>query len=164
METTLKKIRRFKIAYKSRRIIVDVIGYLFVLLYLYAAANKLIAFDDFQLQMSKSPIITDFAAILVWFVPALEVVIAMLLLMNRTVLPGLYAAFILMCLFTAYIVAILYFSDSVPCQCGGVIGQFSWLQHLVFNGVFIVLGVVGIVLEGEKVLLLYAQRRDELTL
>lgn len=124
--------------------IADVICYLYVLLYLYAATNKLIAYDDFRLQMSKSPIITDFAPFLVWFVPALEIVIAMLLLINRTAWLGLYAGFTLMCLFTTYIVAILYFSDVVPCGCGGIIEKFSWQQHLVFNGVFVVLGAVGI--------------------
>ncbi|MBB5438141.1 putative membrane protein YphA (DoxX/SURF4 family) [Pedobacter sp. AK017] len=149
METTPKRKTRTRVLLKN--ITINIICYSFALLYLYAATNKLIAFDDLQLQMSKSPIITDFAPFLVWFVPALEILIAMLffigLFIERTILLGLYAAFTLMCFFTVYIVAIISFSDSVPCSCGGIIEEFSWQEHLVFNVVFIVLGVVGIVLQ-----------------
>nr|WP_226905065.1 MauE/DoxX family redox-associated membrane protein [Pedobacter schmidteae] len=131
---------------KAKQNLVDIICYLFVLLFLYAATSKLIEYDKFQLQMSKSPIITDYASILVWLVPLTEIIISIMLLIERTKMAGLFAAFGLMSLFTAYIYAILNYSDSIPCSCGGVLQKLTWDQHLIFNIVFIVLGIVGILL------------------
>lgn len=131
---------------QTRKIILDVIIGLFVLLFLYTAASKLFAYDNTFLQMSKSPIITDFAHILVWLVPLTEFVISTLLLINRTVLLGLYLSFAMMSLFTAYIYAILNYSDSVPCSCGGVIENMTWQQHLIFNIVFMVFALLGIII------------------
>lgn len=149
METTLNKHSKGWMSDKARRVVVDVICYLFVLLFLYAATSKLMDYDKFQLQISKSPIITDFASVLVWLVPGLEIVISLALLIERTRLIGLYAAFALMLLFTFYIYAILNYSDSIPCSCGGVLQKMTWDQHLIFNIVFVVLGIVGILLQGK---------------
>ncbi len=65
----------------------------------------------------------------------------------RLCLAGLYAAFSLMTMFTAYIVAILRFSDYVPCSCGGVLQNMTWNQHLVFNIAFVLLALTGIILK-----------------
>lgn len=149
METTLNKHSKGWMSDKTRRVVVDVICYLFVLLFLYAATSKLMDYDKFQLQISKSPIITDFASVLVWLVPGLEIVISAALLIERTRLIGLYAAFALMLLFTMYIYAILNYSDSIPCSCGGVLQKMTWDQHLIFNIVFVILGIVGVLLHGK---------------
>lgn len=143
----MNKQSRTGMSDRTRRVLVDVICYLFVLLFLYAATNKLLEHDKFLLQMSKSPIITDYASILVWAVPSIEIIISIMLLVNRTILPGLFSAFTLMALFTAYIYAILNFSDNIPCSCGGVLQKMSWNQHLIFNCVFVALAVVGILLQ-----------------
>lgn len=150
METTMDKPSKGWLSKRTRSIIVDVICYLFVLLFLYAATSKLMEYDKFLLQMGKSPIITDFANILVWLVPTLEIAISISLMFEKTRLMGLYAAFALMLLFTLYIYAILNYSDFIPCSCGGVLQKMTWNQHLVFNIVFVALGIVGILLQ-EKI-------------
>ena len=132
---------------KMQQLAVTFICYTYFLLFLYAASSKLMAYDRFQLQLSKSPITTDYAHILVWLVPALEVFISLLLVLPRNVLPGLYATFTLMCLFTAYIFAILNFSEHIPCSCGGVLEQLGWTEHLIFNLVFLILAVAGILIQ-----------------
>lgn len=144
METTLKKTL---LTARTAKMTVDVICYLFVLLFLYAAASKLLEYNKFQLQISKSPIITDFSSLLVWGVPGVEISISILLLVEGTRLLGLFAAFTLMLLFTFYIYAILNFSDIIPCSCGGVISLMSWNQHLVFNIAFIALALAGILIQ-----------------
>lgn len=149
METTMQKQPKLYISDKGKQVIVDVICYLYVLLFLYAATSKLMEYDKFQLQISKSPIITDFANVLVWLVPGLEILISVLLLIQRTVLLGLYSGFALMCLFTAYIYAILNYSDSIPCSCGGVIAKLGWTEHMIFNIAFIVLAIIGILLQSK---------------
>ena len=146
METTVNKQSSGWFSDKTKRTIVDIIAYLYVLLFLYAATSKLIGYDKSLLQMSKSPIITDYAHILVWIVPTLEIIISILLLINRTVLLGLFAALGLMCLFTAYIIAILNFTDIIPCSCGGVLEKMNWDQHLIFNLAFLALAIAGILL------------------
>lgn len=147
METLIRKQSKKWISPKVEKITVEVICYLFVLLFIYAATSKLIGYDKFQLQISKSPIITDFALILAWLVPLSEIIIAVMLLFNRTIMLGFYAALTLMLLFTFYIYAILNYSETIPCSCGGVLQKMSWSQHLVFNGVFVGLAVIGILLQ-----------------
>lgn len=146
METTINKQSKVWLSDKTKRIIVDIIVYMYVLLFLYAATSKLIEYDKFQLQISKSPIITNYAHILVWMVPALEIIISIMLLIDRIRMIGLFAAFGLMSLFTAYIYAILNYSDFIPCSCGGVLQKMTWDQHLIFNIAFVLLGIAGIIL------------------
>lgn len=119
----------------------------FFLLFLYAASSKLLDYEKSELQMSKSPIITDFAFILVWLVPSTEIIIAIMLVIPRTTMLGLYATLGLMSMFTAYIIAILYFTDSIPCSCGGVLEKMSWDQHLIFNIFFMILSVTAILIQ-----------------
>lgn len=149
METTMNKQSKVWLSDKTKRTIVDIIIYLYVLLFLYAATSKLMEYDKFQLQISKSPIITDFSTILVWMVPALEIIISVMLLINRTVMFGLYAAFGLMCLFTAYIYTILNISDHIPCSCGGILEMLGWREHLIFNIAFVGLALIGILLQAK---------------
>jgi hypothetical protein len=33
----------------------------------------------------------------------------------------------------------------LPCSCGGIISSLSWRQHIIFNGVFILLAITGII-------------------
>lgn len=146
METTMNKQSSVWLSDKTKSTLVDIICYLFVLLFLYAATSKLIEYDKFQLQISKSPIITDYAHILVWMVPALEIIISIMLLIERTKMIGLFASFTLMTLFTIYIYAILNYSDSIPCSCGGVLQKMTWDQHLIFNVFFVTIGILGIIL------------------
>ena len=130
----------------KRELVVEVIVFMFVVLFLYAAGSKLTEYKQFVGQMGKSPLLTDFAPTLAWLVPVVEIIVSILLIVHRTKLTGLYASFGLMLLFTLYIAAILSFSKELPCSCGGILSMFGWRQHLVFNIAFVGLAVVGIVL------------------
>jgi hypothetical protein len=81
-----------------------------------------------------------------WVIPVVELLVVVLLTVPKWCLAGLYAAFSLMTMFTAYIVAILRFSDYVPCSCGGVLQNMTWTHHLVFNIAFVLLALAGIIL------------------
>jgi uncharacterized membrane protein YphA (DoxX/SURF4 family) len=131
----------------SRNTILSIITYLFILLFVYAAANKILDFQKFKVQIGQSPILTDYAVPIAWIIPNLEIVIAIALVFGSTRLPGLYASFALMVLFTAYIVVVLNFSEHVPCSCGGILEKMNWRQHLVFNLVFVLLALARIVIE-----------------
>jgi methylamine utilization protein MauE len=74
----------------------------------------------------------------------------MMLPIPKTRLLGLYASFSLMTMFTAYIIAILRFSEFIPCSCGGVLSHMSWIQHLWFNVAFIFFALTGIILQSKQ--------------
>ena len=100
----------------------------------------------FTVQIGKSPLLVNYAGFVAWSIPILEIIIAGMLVWERFRLIGLYAAFTLMTMFTVYIIAILQFSDNIPCSCGGILEDMGWTEHLIFNIGFVLLAVSGIVL------------------
>jgi hypothetical protein len=135
----------------KKQIFLDIICCLFIVLFIYAAASKFLDFEKFRIQLGKSPLLTAYAGWVAWTIPYIEIGIAILLSIPRWRLAGLYAAFALMVMFSAYIVAITRFSDYVPCSCGGVLQNMTWNQHLVFNLLFVGLGATGVLIEGQAV-------------
>jgi uncharacterized membrane protein YphA (DoxX/SURF4 family) len=139
-----------KIKNSLKNILVIIISYLYVLLFVYAAVSKLIDFNTFQVQLGQSPLLSAFAGWVSWAVVLCELLIAGLLLFDKTKNVALYLAFALMVMFTAYIIIILNFSSFVPCSCGGVLEKLGWTEHLIFNIGFIVLAAVGIILQQKQ--------------
>jgi uncharacterized membrane protein YphA (DoxX/SURF4 family) len=128
-----------------RKKISEIISALFIALFVYAATSKLMDVENFSIQISQSPMLTDIAKILAWGVPAIELIISALLVFEITRMMGLYCSFSLMTMFTIYIILASRFSDFVPCSCGGVLQNLSWNQHLVFNIGFVILSLIGVV-------------------
>jgi len=131
----------------NNNFILIIISRLFFALFMYTAVMKVIDHDKFELEMGKSPIITDYAHILVWAVPVGEIILAVLAYFRETMMIGLYASLSVMSLFTAYLYAILNFSDFVPCACMGVFEKMGFEAHLVFNIAFMILAIIGIFLK-----------------
>lgn len=104
----------------------------------------------FKEQIAESPVLKPFARWLAWGLPLTELIVAALLFLPRWRLKGLYAALGLMLLFTGYIIAILIFSERLPCSCGGILESLSWKEHLVFNSIIIILALTGILLERQS--------------
>src|ERR1700754_5029383 len=98
----------------NKNLITEIICSLLIILFIYSSLSKLSAYDRFAVQLSKSPFITSYYQLIVWIMPAVEIVIACLLALKRTRLAGLYASFFLMSLFTAYLVIMLNFSYYIP--------------------------------------------------
>lgn len=121
------------------------IGGLLVLLWVYAAFSKLLVYTTFTSQLKQSPLLKPYAEILVWLVPTVEIVIAILLTVMVTRIKGLYASLVLLSVFTIYIAGMLLSGVHLPCSCGGIINALSWQQHLVFNLLFMALSIAGIV-------------------
>lgn len=128
----------------TRKIAVDIVVFLYILLFVYAALTKLLDYQKFVVQLGQSPILTDYAQVLAVVVPFIELGISLMLIFPKTRLKGLYAAFGLMVMFTTYIVLASWFSDYVPCSCGGVLEGMTWTQHLIFNAAFVLLALFGI--------------------
>lgn len=130
----------------KKETLVEIICLLFVFLFMYASVSKLIDVEKFQVQISQSPLLTNYAWWISWIVPSAEILISILLVIRRSRTIALHAAFGLMAIFTTYIIAILLFSENVPCSCGGILDKMGWNEHLIFNIMFVILGFVGIML------------------
>jgi uncharacterized membrane protein YphA (DoxX/SURF4 family) len=126
--------------------IVSIICCLYAVLFVYAATSKLLDFENFQIQLGQSPLLSSFAGLILFAVPVLEIIIAILLLIQKFRLIGLFSAYTLMVLFTAYIYILLNYSAFVPCSCGGIIQKMTWSEHLIFNLFFVLLAGIAIVL------------------
>lgn len=130
----------------SKSVITEIICLLYVLLFVYAAISKILDFENFQVQLGQSPLLSPFAIWVSWIVPIAELIIALALIIPKFRSIGLLAALSLMSMFTAYIFIILHYSSFVPCSCGGILEKMTWNIHLIFNVVFIVLAALAIVM------------------
>ncbi|MFV8326206.1 MauE/DoxX family redox-associated membrane protein [Flavobacterium sp. ZS1P14] len=130
-----------------KEIIVKGICLLYIMLFVYAAVSKLMDFENFQTQLGQSPLLSPFADYVSVGVISIEFSIAILLSIPKLRYFALWGAVALMILFTTYIVIILNFSSFVPCSCGGILEKLGWTAHLIFNTVFVVLGIVAILLK-----------------
>jgi uncharacterized membrane protein YphA (DoxX/SURF4 family) len=134
----------------KQKIVVEIIAFLFIVLFVYAAVTKLMDYEKFSIQLGQSPMLTSFAPWLAWIVPGVEILISVCLAIPLLRLYAFYSAFSLMVMFTAYIIAILNFSTYIPCSCGGVLERLSWQEHLAFNVAFVFLDATGIILLSPK--------------
>ena len=131
---------------KTINAILNTISYLYALLFIYAATSKLLDFDTFRIQLGQSPLLSAFADWVSISIPGIEICIAIILLIPKFRLLGLYASYLLMSMFTTYIYIILNYSSFVPCSCGGILQKMTWNQHLIFNMVFIILAIIAIII------------------
>lgn len=130
----------------SKKNIVEVICLLYILLFVYAATSKLADFENFRVQIGQSPMLSSFADWISFAVIFLEYSIATMLVFLRFRLVGLYLSFLLMVMFTTYIVIILTYASYVPCSCGGILEKMGWSEHLYFNIAFVLLAVIALLL------------------
>jgi len=131
--------------------IADAIIVLMLSLFLYTGFSKFFDFENFKVAMHNQPFSEWFGHILVWFLPSAEVLIAALLLFEKTQKQALLAGIIMMMLFTVYTALILFhFFSTVPCPCGGIIKSFSWREHFFFNLFFLLLSLTGYAMKASE--------------
>lgn len=135
--------------------IVEATCLLYILLFVYAAMNKGLDFEKFQVQLGQSPLFSAFANWISWTVLIVEFGIVFFLLLPKTKIKALYVGFCLMSMFTAYIFIMLNYSSFLPCSCGGILEKMSWKEHLFFNIFFVAIGGVALWLHQSQ---FYAKR------
>jgi uncharacterized membrane protein YphA (DoxX/SURF4 family) len=133
-----------------RSVFIEIISCLFILLFVYASLMKLKDVEQFVAQLNQSPLLMPFSKWVSWGIPSLELIIAAMLIFRRFRLIGLIASFTIMVMFTAYIVVILTYADHVPCSCGGILEKMGWTEHLIFNIGFVLLALVGVILQDKE--------------
>ena len=136
---------------KQKKIIIEIIIAVIVLVFAYTGTSKLMDFTHFKVTLGKSPFLSSFAYVIAIVLPPIELLTAAALATRKFRLHALYFTFFLMSLFTCYIYTMLYYGSDLPCSCGGVLAKMSWPTHLVFNSVLTALtGIVIIFYESIK--------------
>ena len=116
----------------------QIIVFLVSVLFLYAAVNKLVTHDAFVYQLSQSPLIPPEAVETVsYLVPIVEILLVLILYIQRTYMIALYSLFFLLFTFTAYIGLLLTIDENIPCSCGGILNNLSFEAHIIFNLFFL---------------------------
>lgn len=117
-----------------------------IFLFLYTGYSKFADHERFYKGLSRLPLIGPIADVVSWLIPVTEIIIAVLLMIPRTIKLGLYSFTTLMIIFTGYIASLMFLGSKLPCICGGVIETLNWTQHAWFNLVFIILGITAILI------------------
>lgn len=139
-------IRNVKKKILNARFAVEVISILYISMFVYTAINKWSDITMFQEQTALMPLMTRYAHIIAWALPAIELIIALQIFFSYTRKAGLIAATILMTMFTLYITYMMAFYPYLPCSCGGFLQSLSWTGHLIFNSIYIMLGILALVM------------------
>lgn len=121
-------------------IFIKTVSCFFILLFVYASVSKLLDFENFQVQIAQSPLLSAYAGVISYAVIIVELIIVLLLIFPSSRLIGLYLATALMSAFTIYIFLILNYSEFVPCSCGGILEKMGWTEHLIFNILCVIMG------------------------
>lgn len=128
----------------------NIIAALFIFLFAYTAINKLVKLDEFKHVLSNADYIGKNAGFVSWSIILAEWVAVLLLIYVPIRWLGFYLTFLLMTLFTGYILLMLLTSSHLPCSCGGIISQLSWWQHLFLNIFLTIVTVIAIIIEKKK--------------
>jgi hypothetical protein len=134
----------------KRTTIIEIITVLNIILFLYTGIAKIMDYSLFKEQLAMSPILSWAATPVAVLLPVVEFAIVLMLVIPRWRLKGLYASFIIMTLFTAYIIAMFIVAPEMPCSCGGIIELLSWRGHIAFNSAFILLNALAIYLRRKE--------------
>jgi putative oxidoreductase len=119
---------------------------LLILLFVYAAASKLIDFNHFRGELYNQTFPHAWAGILLYLLPATELAAAALIIYPKTTTCGLALSLWLLIVFTGYIVLVqAHFWSRVPCSCGGILSHLSWTVHLYFNLFFILVNGIALI-------------------
>jgi len=125
----------------KRTTIIEIFTILNIILFLYSGIAKIMDYSLFKDQLVDSPILSWAATPVAILLPFVEFAIVLLLVVPRWRLKGLCASFLIMTLFTIYIITMFIVAPEMPCSCGGLISELSWSQHIIFNSSFILLNL-----------------------
>ncbi len=121
--------------FKNFRILITLF---LVLLFAYTSVDKLMNAQTFRETLVQHPIPAGAVPVLLWTVPASEMLIAMLLAFPVTRRFGLLSALFILVAFTSYLTVVLSGSlGTVPCGCGGVFESMDWYEHILLNAVLL---------------------------
>lgn len=130
-----------------QEITLEAIAILLIALFGLTAFDKALRFERFYRELGKSPFLMDYALMVAIGTPLVETIVAIMLSVDKWRLKALHVSVFLMSLFTAYIYMLVNYSYFKSCLCSAAIESLSWKEHLIFNIVFLVLAIIGVILQ-----------------
>lgn len=145
--------------------IIKIVAITIACLFAYAALSKMADYEKSLGEMRNQVFPNSIAAILTWLVPTVELILAVLLVVQVTRKKAVLASLILLSLFTVYIAVVMTgVFGRVPCSCGGILKNMSYGTHLIFNLFFVLLALLGLAIDngwtGYNRLLNLKKRKD----
>ena len=141
MESIITDNVKIQISEPAKEKIITAICWLCMALFIYTAYAKIVDYARFLKGLTRVHLISGFAIFISYAVPAIEIIVALLLLIPQTAKAGLYSFITVMTLFTIYIISAMIWEPHLPCHCGGAIEKLSWGQHIWFNLAFISIAI-----------------------
>ncbi len=125
----------------------DVIIYSYAFLYMYTGWAKFMNLSTFIRGNSKIPHLGQYAKLIGYGIPSLEIVLAILLVIPvyRIKRFALWTSTLLMAVFIIYLSLMVKFAENKLCDCGGVIESMGWEAHIVFNSIWLIAGIFALV-------------------
>jgi len=145
-----RRKRLFEMTPGRRKMVVEVIAALFILLFLYTAINKSFKIQPTVEVLKLLPLTNTIPEVIAWTIVTAEYLVSALLFFQKTKKTGLYCSLSLMVAFTLYIGYMMIFAPSLPCTCGGIISKLNWKEHLLLNGSLIFLLITSVLLMRSK--------------
>ena len=128
----------------KKELLIEIAAFLITVLFLYAAFSKLTVYETFKDQLAQSPMLPQkFIPFIALLVPLSEIVIAWMLVFEKTKAIGFQLSYFVMLTFTIYLIVLVTFAANVPCACGGILGQMGYTVHIIFNILFTGIALFG---------------------
>ncbi|WET68772.1 MauE/DoxX family redox-associated membrane protein [Sphingobacterium sp.] len=125
----------------------DVIIYGYAFMYMYTGWAKFMNLSAFIRGNSKIPYLGQYAKLIGYGIPTLELMLAILLIVPFYAVKrfALWTSTLLMGVFTLYLSLMVRFADKKLCHCGGVIESMGWKTHIVFNLIWLIAGIFALI-------------------
>lgn len=131
----------------SRKIWIEIIADLLIIVFAIMAAGQLSNYSVFLLLLHFQPYINQLPVNIAWLIPAGELILAILLIIPRSRNVALYVVLVTMSAGTIYRISLFSAGIHLPCICGNLLRPHLTEQlHIVFNIVLAVLALTGIIL------------------
>lgn len=116
-----------------------------ILLWIYTGLDKLLGWEASKKALYNQTFPTELADVLVYALPIIELLTALLLLFSVTNWWGMVSSLLLLTVFTTYVGLIWVGAfPRVPCNCAGILNILGWTEHLVLNLFFIGITILGL--------------------
>lgn len=122
----------------------------FIVLFCYAATNKMFDFENFQDMLRQAPKLMEYGQYLAYTLVTLQLIIVLLLCWKFTRFLGFALAAVLLIFITIYIGMMLVFAKNLPCTCLGIMEGLSWKQNFWLSFSLLFLAFSGLVLSQNK--------------
>lgn len=133
---------------KLKAILTEVAAVVLCVVYSYTAYQKIVGHAGFVMHFKQVPLFGNFPTLSAITIPALEILIVLLLIVQNSRLKriGFSLSMVLLMLFTVYLGMMKLFASKLPCSCGGFISSLTFGEHIVFNLFLLTLSIVGFIL------------------